>query len=156
MSDSKPQIHNRFKLPMFLVSMVAGAVLLTVGVITGHPELVPPGAVIFVVAIAGIFIIATRRGNPWWMRSDFDPPATSASAKDSESDDRAPVAAASRDRGRYIFAFAGSVAFVLAGIALVGFGAAMKRWNAVGVGVATILVFGTFAWIGLSALRKTI
>lgn len=153
------RIHNRFKLPFFVVCFLAGAALAIAGATMGHPEWVFPGAVAALVSVPPIWVILRRRGNPWWMRSPFDPPQADARGPASRSRDEAPAPATRNgrgDRARAIFILAGSLGFVVVGIALVAVGAVKGRSDAVVIGALCVAFFGFGGWIGLAALRGSL
>ena len=146
MEHDGQRVHNRFKLPFFLVCVVTGVAMIIGGAATGLVGLIAPGVIAVIGSLPPLWVIATGRGNPGWMRSRLD----SAAASVNDRDGSRPA-----DRGKYRLVLAGSVCFVVAGIALIAVGAATKRWDRVFVGAVGILFFGACAWFAVSLLRRS-
>ena len=73
MTNQPQQLHNRWKLPMFVVFGLLAAALAIYGAATDQWGLVVVATLAAVGTLAPIWVILTGRGNPWWMRSPLDP-----------------------------------------------------------------------------------
>lgn len=159
MNDDTPRGHHPFKVRFFLICLVGGIALAIGGALTGALGLVIPGAVAALCSLPPIWVIATGRGNPWWMRSPLDPGPAEGSRTDSASRHRrmgASATATREQRLKFRLVLAGSVGFVLAGLALVAVGVVRHRPDVVFVGAVCCVFFGTCAWVALAALRGRI
>lgn len=81
MIDRAPRVHNRFKLPFFIVCVVLGVLAAVYGATNGHWALVVFGVISALGSLIPLWVILTGRGNPWWMRSPLDPEPPGDGAK---------------------------------------------------------------------------
>jgi hypothetical protein len=146
------QVHHRFKLPFFVVVVVSGTMMAGGGMLTGLYGLVVPGVVAVLLTVPPIWMIATGRGNPWWMRSPLDPALDEPDAVGA----RQPGGGSSarpESRAKWALVLAGSAGFVVIGVALIVIGAARSRWDEVFIGALSCVVFGACSFFALVLLR---
>jgi hypothetical protein len=159
-NDEASQTHHRFKLRFFVVCFAGGTVLAVGGVLTGALGLVIPGAAAALGSLPPIWVIATGRGNPWWVRSPLDRAGPAeGSATNSASGPSgigASVSATRARRAKFGLVLAGSAGFVLTGVALVAVGVLRDRPDLVFVGAVGCVFFGACAWLALAVLRGKI